>query len=79
MYNQKYQMYRILLIFLTQGIITTLTVLDNGFNRIIYGYDSYGNICDNENKFRRGNNETNDKIQNTSGLKLVMFNFKINK
>lgn len=54
------------------GIITALTVLDNGLNRLIYGYDSYGNVCDNKNSFFNVQNTTLYR-QDTAGLPFVFY------
>ncbi|CAF0712788.1 unnamed protein product [Brachionus calyciflorus] len=35
-------------------VITALTVLDEGFTRLKFGYDSYGNICGKRNPIRKG-------------------------
>lgn len=34
------------------GVITMLTVLDEGFDRLRYGFDTYGNICGRKNPVR---------------------------
>ncbi len=34
------------------GAMTTLTILDDGFDRLIYGFDSFGNICDRKNTIK---------------------------
>ncbi len=34
------------------GAMTTLTVLDDGFDRLIYGFDSFGNICNRKNTIK---------------------------
>jgi solute carrier family 44 protein 1 (choline transporter-like protein) len=50
--------------------ITFLTGLNNGWTRIYYGYDSYGNICDKQT-------QKNNTGQNTLGLRSVLyFDFK---
>lgn len=62
----------IFIIFLAgMGIITALTVLDNGFNRLRYGYDSSGNVCNNENNYSTGSHAAN--YTNTVGLSYVFF------
>lgn len=51
--------------------LTALTVLDDGFDRLLYGYDSFGNICDRPNRARPL--QKNFQQQDTTGLKYVLY------
>ncbi len=65
--------FLIFIIFLTGlGIITCLTILDNGLERLIHGYDSNGNICNNPNTFISSLNST-VKREDTTGRPFVFF------
>lgn len=63
----------IFIIFLAgMGLITALTVMDNGFQRLILGYDSHGNLCNHPNT--KTINSTHH--MDTTGLPYVfMFNY----
>jgi hypothetical protein len=47
-----------------------LAYLDDGYERVIYGYDSFGNICNRNNKIKNASLDYNG--QDTTGLKYVL-------
>lgn len=53
------------------GVVTLLTVLDEGFSRLRYGYDSYGNICGRKNPLRK--NQSQYKQQNLADKQYVLY------
>ncbi len=50
-------------------IITALTVLDNGLDRLLHGYDSHGNVCNSPNAA----NASLATHRDTTGLPFVLF------
>lgn len=58
-----------------QGLLTGAAFLDDSLERLVKGYDSFGNVCNKENG-KKNSSESFDGY-NTSGLKLEFYALKI--